>query len=131
MSPERIKNASRNAANDIWSIGAIFVQMITGQTINHQDTQANFFINVSQYKIFINEMPYNKFLQTISEIDLQKKIISQTICLEAERASCQELLSMFPADNANGVMRVMQLSDNAGDLRDVDRAPHDTPVFST
>ena len=37
MSPERLKNASRNAANDIWSIGATFVQMISGQPINHHD----------------------------------------------------------------------------------------------
>ena len=35
MSPERINNTSRSAENDMWSIGATFVQMITGQQINH------------------------------------------------------------------------------------------------
>ena len=30
MSPERLNNAPRNAANDIWSLGATFVQMISG-----------------------------------------------------------------------------------------------------
>ena len=38
MSPERLQGADRSAANDIWSVGATFVHMITGQPLNHLDT---------------------------------------------------------------------------------------------
>ena len=165
MSPERLNNASRSAANDIWSIGATFVQMISGQPINHLDNITQFVTNVSQYKIFINGIPYNEFLQTLSEDDFKKKIISRTLCKESNRANCTELLSivrpicpklvrripkqtliragekdpniygmsynsardeLFLADYDNKVVRAMRVRDNAGDLRDVYRAPHDT-----
>ena len=36
---------------------------------------------------------------------------------------------LFLADVANGVVRAMRVRDNAGDLRDVYRAPHDTSPF--
>ena len=91
MPPERLDNASRSAANYIWSIGATFVEMISGQPINHLDNITLFFINVSKYKISINGMPYNKFLQKLSEDDYKKKIISRTLCIESNRANCQEL----------------------------------------
>ena len=97
MSPERLNNASRSAANDIWSIGATFVQMISGQQINHLDTFPQIVVNISQYKIFINGIPYNEFLQTLSEDDFKRKIISRTLCIESNRANCTELLSIARA----------------------------------
>ena len=36
---------------------------------------------------------------------------------------------LFLADGRNGVVRAMRVRDNAGDLRDVYRAPHDTSSF--
>ena len=95
MSPERLNNASRSAANDIWSIGATFVQMISGQQINYQDTFPQIVLNVMQLKIFINGMPYNEFLQTLSDDDYKTKIISRTLCTESNRANCQQLLSIL------------------------------------
>ena len=169
MSPERLNSASRSAANDIWSVGATFVQMITGQPINHTDEyNTDLLINISQYKIFINGKPYNEFLKTLKDADYKKKIISRTLCDESSRANCHELLSivsqyqchsceferripkqtliragektpyicgmsynsardeLFLADYDNKVVRAMCVRDNAGDLRDVYRAPHDT-----
>ena len=35
MSPERLKGDTRSAENDMWSVGATFVTMITGNTLNH------------------------------------------------------------------------------------------------
>ena len=36
---------------------------------------------------------------------------------------------LFLADHFNKVVRAMRVRDNAGDLRDVYRAPHDTSKF--
>ena len=36
---------------------------------------------------------------------------------------------LFLADRNNGVVRVMRVRDNASDLRDVYRAPHDTLTY--
>ena len=94
MSPERINNASRSAANDIWSVGATFVQMVTGQRLNHLDNFPQFMMNISQYKIFINGKPYEEFLQALNENDFRKKIISRTLCIASNRANCHELLSI-------------------------------------
>ena len=172
MSPERLDNmSSRSAANDIWSIGATFVQMISGQKINHQETFPQFVLNIIQYKILINGILYDEFLKTLREDDFKRIIISRTLCKETERINCKELLSivraylplqlsflrripkqtliragetdpdisgmsynsaryeLFLADRGNGVVREMFSRDDAGDLRDVYRAPHDTSQF--
>ena len=118
-------------------------------------------------------MPYNNFLQTLSDDDYKKKIISHTLCNKSNRANCRELLSivvraylplklvrrlpkqtliragdkndpdisemsynsardeLFLADGNNRVVRAMRVRDNAGDLRDVYRAPHDTSPYIT
>ena len=106
MSPERLNNASRSAANDIWSIGATFVQMISDQQINHQETFPQIVLNILQYKIFINGMPYSEFLKTLSDFNLKKKIISRTICIESCRANCQQLLSILPTKKFSLVRRI-------------------------
>ena len=167
MSPERIKAFSRSAANDIWSIGATFIQMITGQLLNHfeKDNIMQFMINISQYKIFINGKPYSEYLEALNNNDFKKKIISRTLCTESNRAKCPELfLILFPysgrlppvalsrasehnsfiwglsynsagdelflADQDNYVVRTVHLRDNAGDLNDVYRAPHNSFLSS-
>ena len=54
MSPERLQGADRSATNDIWSVGATLVHMISGQPLNHLETVTQLLINISQYKIFIS-----------------------------------------------------------------------------
>ena len=162
MSPERLKGA----ANDIWSVGATFVHMISGQPLNHLETDTQLINNISQYKICINGNPYSEYMQTLNDSDFKKKVISKTLCKNSKRTNCAELLSivvraypplklvrripkqtliragkknpdikgmsynsardeLFLADRGNNVMRAMRVCDNAGDLRDVYRAPHD------
>ena len=71
-SPERLLGADRSAANDIWSVGATFVHMISGQPLNHLDNIMQPLINISQYKIFISGKPYNEYLQTLNDNDFKK-----------------------------------------------------------
>ena len=59
MSPERLQGADGTAANDILSIGATVVHMISGQPLNHLETVTQLLMNISQYKICINGKPYN------------------------------------------------------------------------
>ena len=40
MSPERLSGDSRSRENDMWSVGATFVRMVTGQDLNHLDNEA-------------------------------------------------------------------------------------------
>ena len=64
MSPERIEGAGRSAENDIWSIGATFVTMISGHTINHNDKGLLPQIKIAQYKIFVEGKPLDEYLQS-------------------------------------------------------------------
>ena len=161
MSPERLKGAERSAANDIWSVGATFVYMISLQPLNYLDTITQLKFNISEYKVCINENPYSVYLQTLNENHFKKKVISRTLCNELHRANWQQLFrilflqskrlpaealmeagddndpsitgmsynsardELFLANGYNGVMRSMRVRDNAGDLCDVNRAPHD------
>ena len=64
MSPERLQGAERSAANDIWSVGATFVHMITGQPLNHLDATIPLLsMNIAQYKICINGDPLNNYIR--------------------------------------------------------------------
>ena len=97
MSPERLQGAARSAANDIWSVGATFVHMVSGQPLNPRDILTQLLINISQYKICINGKPYSEYLETLNENDFKKQIISRTLCPESNRANCQQLLLiLFP-----------------------------------
>ena len=56
MSPERLQGADRSAANDMWSVGATLVHMISGQPLNHLDKTITLLsMNISQYKIFVKK----------------------------------------------------------------------------
>ena len=161
MSTERLNGAKRSATNDIWSVGATFVHMISGQPLNHLDTITQLILNISKYKIFIKGNPLNNYLETLNDNDFKKNVISKTLCIEPNRANGQQLLrilfhhskrlpaealmaardknpyisgmsynsardELFLADNANEVVRAMRVRDNAGDLRNVYRAPQAT-----
>ena len=97
MSPERLKGDSRSAANDIWSVGATLVHMISGQPLNHLDNNAQLINNISHYNIFIKGNPLNNYLTTLNDSDFKKKVISRTLCKEPIRANGQQLLRiLFP-----------------------------------
>ena len=95
MSPERMNSESRSAANDIWSVGATFVHMITGQPLNHTDeTIMKFCVNISQYKISIAGKTLNKYLKSLKDADYKKQILSRTLCDAKSRANSHELLAI-------------------------------------
>ena len=73
MSPERLQGAGRSAANDIWSVGATFIHMISGQSLNHLDFILVLINNISQYKIFIKVNPLNNYLQTLNDSDFKRR----------------------------------------------------------
>ena len=90
-----MNSASRSAANDIWSVGATFAHMITGQPLNHTDeTTPKFCVNISQYKISIAGKPLNEYLKSLKDADYKKQIISRTLCDAKSRANSHELLSI-------------------------------------
>ena len=97
LSPERLQGADRSAANDVWSVGATFVHMVSGQPLNARDTITQLLINISQYKICISGKPYGEYLSALNESDFKKQILSRTLCPESTRANCQQLLLLlFP-----------------------------------
>ena len=109
MYPERLQGADRSAANDIWSVGATVVHMISGHPLNHLDNFMQPLINILQYKLCINGKPYNEYVETLNENDFKKKILSRTLCKVLNRANCQQLLRiLFPNSNRlprEGLMR--------------------------
>ena len=148
MSPERLHGADRSAANDIWTVGATVVHMISGHPLNHLEYVTQLIINISHYKLCINGNPYNDYLVTLNDNDFKKKILVRTLCNESNRTNCQQLLrilfphskslpaealmgandernssrdELFLADSDNSVVRTIRLQDNAGDLREVYR----------
>ena len=100
MSPERLKeSSSRSIANDMWSIGATFAQMVTGQLLNHseKDNLMQYMLNISQYKILIQGNRLIHYLQTLNDNDFKKKVISRTLCNEPNRVNGQQVLRiLFP-----------------------------------
>lgn len=89
MSPERLNGASRSTENDIWSIGATFVTMITGHPLNHHEKFP--IIHLSQSVIFIDSKPLIEYLQALSENDYRREIISLTLCPPNNRLNSHEL----------------------------------------
>ena len=98
MSPERIAGVSRTktfyAENDMWSIGATFVTMISGHTINHNNKSQflQIILSISEYKIFIEGTPLHEYLDRLVENDYRREIISRTLCKVNKRATAQQLL---------------------------------------
>ena len=80
MSPERLAGGKRSAANDMWSVGATFVHMISGKPLNHVDGFPLLAMNISQYKLRVNGTPYNEYLSALNENDIRKRVLSSTLC---------------------------------------------------
>ena len=96
MSPERMNGDDKSAANDIWSVGATFVHIITGQPLNYPYTTfEQLATNISQYKIFINGNSLDIYLNTLLHGDFKRKIIERTLCKELKRMTAQQLLRML------------------------------------
>lgn len=92
MSPERINEAPRSAENDIWSVGATFVTMITTQPLNHKD---HFPQNkIAQFKIFIDSRPFDEYISALNEDDYRKVILLKTLCPINLRANSHEFLEV-------------------------------------
>ena len=97
MSPERMQGADRSAANDIWSVGATFVHMISGQPLNHLNTLTQLINNISHYKISINGRAYIEYLQSLNNTDFKKRLLSLTLRNKSNRANGPKLLRiLFP-----------------------------------
>ena len=100
MSPERLNEDSRSAENDIWSVGATFVTMITGHHLNSNNKK--FPENeIAQFVIFINSIPLETYLKKLPENDYKRIIISRTLCPKIKRARAQELLKMIDSMEPN------------------------------
>ena len=93
MSPERNKGEVANAASDIWSLGVTFVLMSTGHTINHTDSFPNVIQHIVSYEISIDGAALNEYLESLSESDYRKMIISRTLC-EHNRVTAHALLEL-------------------------------------
>ena len=115
MSPERIAGESRSAENDMWSIGATFVTMISGHTINHNDKSQfpQILVSISKYEIFIEETPLNKYLDRLVENDYRREIISRTLCTVNKRETAQQLLQtckmLYSEEQTRGGMNLTPL----------------------
>lgn len=94
MSPERINVASRSAENDIWSVGATFVTMITGNTINSNDRSPFPQIKIANYELFIKNTPLKEYLIELHENDFRRKILSNTLCKLEDRVNADVLLQI-------------------------------------
>ena len=98
LSPERLAGGERSAANDVWSVGATFVHMSTGQPLNARDTITQLLINISQYKVWISgNKPLGEYLGALNASDFRQQILSRSLCAESTRANCPQLLRiLFP-----------------------------------
>ena len=94
MSPERLNGASRSAENDIWSVGATFVTMITGNKLNHNQANTLAPIKIAAYEIFIGGKSINQFLDDLSKNDYRRLIISKTLCPVEMRLNSNALLNI-------------------------------------
>ena len=97
LSPERLAGGERSAANDVWSVGATFVHMSTGQPLNARDSITQLLINISQYKILISGKAIEEYLGALNASDFRQQILSRSLCAESTRANCPQLLRiLFP-----------------------------------
>ena len=99
MSPERLNREARSAENDIWSVGATFVTMISGHSLNYNDNFGDY--NIAHFVIFINSISLEKYLNELPENDYKRVIISRTLCPKIKRAKAQELLKMIDSMEPN------------------------------
>ena len=94
MSPERANGLSGSAATDIWSVGVTFVTMVSGNPINHKENLPLLIVNITQYIISIDEIPLDKYIETLNEDDYRKEIIKNTLCEVTKRFDAPKLLHL-------------------------------------
>ena len=96
MSPERIKGEHRSAENDIWSVGATFITMVTGASLNSTDGPILAPSNISQYKLSFGGKGRDEMLADFPNdySILIKEIISKTIVQKPLRGNAKELLNL-------------------------------------
>ena len=93
ISPERYNGNPKCVKSDIWSVGATFVEMISGHPLNYTDSFPLVTMNIANYKIFINGILKNEYLQSLDDSDF-KEIIQRTLCETSSRSTALELLSI-------------------------------------
>lgn len=96
-SPERLRGKRKTKENDIWSVGATFVTMITGVRLNNVDPKIVVAFNISEYKITYAEgKTREEFLKGFKQ-DLREvidTILSKTICFLHQRSTAKDLLTI-------------------------------------
>lgn len=86
MSPERHeKKESRCAENDIWSVGATFVTMISGYPLNQMESFPEY--KIAHLENYIKSIPLKEYLEELPENDYKRKIFLKTICFKDKRAT--------------------------------------------
>ena len=66
--------------------------MISGYPLNNNEKFPD--SEIAQFKIFINSIPLEKYLNELPENDYKRVIISRTLCPKIKRATAQELLEV-------------------------------------
>lgn len=94
MSPERYFGEARSAENDLWSVGATFVTMISGHPLNHNVKFPQITYKISQYMIDIEGKPLTEYLCSLNKSDYRYQIISRTLCPKENRSNAEELLEI-------------------------------------
>ena len=125
MSPERLNGDSRSAENDIWSVGATFVTMISGHPLNYNEEFPH--LKIAQYIILINSIPLEKYLNELHENNYKRVIISLTLCQKSKRAKAQELLEVCKRITINS----MEPNRNSGAAVARPQPTHSTTTLQT
>ena len=94
MSPERLNGAPPSAENDMWSVGATFVKMVTGNTLNHNDKSPYPQLSIEIDEIFIGVKLLKDFIDELNKNDYRRQIISNTLCPIENRLDSKRLLEI-------------------------------------
>ena len=81
MSPERCLGNSKSIKNDIWSVGATFVEMITGHPLNYTDSiphHRNKYFKITKYSLmeYLKIIIFSRLLIPISRILFNEHYVS-------------------------------------------------------
>lgn len=108
MSPERINGASRSAKNDIWSVGATFVTMISGKTLNSNDKNLFPHTKIAKYELYIEDKPMKEYLNEIEKDDYRREIILVTLCPKKNRSDAKNLLKICQNLSSNSILNDLE-----------------------
>ena len=107
MSPERINGEHRSVENDIWSVGATFIKMVTGEVLNSTDGPIKGPLNISQYNLTYGGKSQEEMLASFPNdySSVIKLIISKTLVQKPFRANAKDLLNL-----CNTIWKTLQTS---------------------